>query len=205
MYDQYHTFWRRVGAAIIDSFVLFPVGFVIGLAMAIAIFAGAEGFVIAAIIAINVASLGYTIGMHGLYGATVGKKATGIRVVDAVSQGKITWAQAFRRDLLAIVTAVTSYGVLFIVSGANLEDDTFQQVNRILQWIGAGWFIAELITMMSNPRRRSLHDYLAGTVVIKTGHQQSAESHPDYITNPLAQPGYPQYPPPPTLKKPGGW
>jgi uncharacterized RDD family membrane protein YckC len=30
------------------------------------------------------------------------------------------------------------------------------------------WFLAEVITMLTNEKRRALHDFLAGTVVIRT-------------------------------------
>ncbi|MCA9786465.1 MAG: hypothetical protein KC488_07925, partial [Candidatus Cloacimonetes bacterium] len=29
------------------------------------------------------------------------------------------------------------------------------------------WWILEILTMFSNPKRRALHDYIAGTVVIR--------------------------------------
>jgi len=35
------------------------------------------------------------------------------------------------------------------------------------------WGILEIITMMTNRRRRSLHDYIAGSVVIKTDYCDS--------------------------------
>ncbi len=31
-----------------------------------------------------------------------------------------------------------------------------------------GWWIAEIITMLTNEKRRAIHDYIAGTVVVRT-------------------------------------
>ena len=30
------------------------------------------------------------------------------------------------------------------------------------------WFLAEVVTMLTNEKRRALHDYIAGTVVVRT-------------------------------------
>ena len=36
----------------------------------------------------------------------------------------------------------------------------------ILSIAGAGWFFLEIVTMLSNEKRRAFHDYIAGTVVV---------------------------------------
>jgi uncharacterized RDD family membrane protein YckC len=33
-------------------------------------------------------------------------------------------------------------------------------------WIGVLWFWSEIVTMLFNRRRRALHDFIAGTVVL---------------------------------------
>ena len=35
------------------------------------------------------------------------------------------------------------------------------------------WFFAEVITMLTNQKRRALHDFIAGTVVIRTNAQHA--------------------------------
>jgi hypothetical protein len=34
------------------------------------------------------------------------------------------------------------------------------------------WFFAEVLTMLTNEKRRALHDFIAGTVVIRTNTQE---------------------------------
>lgn len=38
----------------------------------------------------------------------------------------------------------------------------------LLALIPLVWFVAEVLTMLTNERRRALHDFIAGTVVIRT-------------------------------------
>jgi uncharacterized RDD family membrane protein YckC len=45
---------------------------------------------------------------------------------------------------------------------------------RALEWVLAAvsrsqllWFMAEILTMLSNRKRRAIHDFLAGTVVVR--------------------------------------
>jgi hypothetical protein len=35
-------------------------------------------------------------------------------------------------------------------------------------WIWLAWLVLELLTMLTNPQRRALHDFIAGTVVVRT-------------------------------------
>lgn len=34
------------------------------------------------------------------------------------------------------------------------------------------WFVAEVLTMLTNEKRRALHDFIAGTVVVRTNIKQ---------------------------------
>jgi uncharacterized RDD family membrane protein YckC len=35
------------------------------------------------------------------------------------------------------------------------------------------WFLAEVLTMLTNDKRRALHDFIAGTVVVRTNTEHS--------------------------------
>ena len=43
----------------------------------------------------------------------------------------------------------------------------------LLSVIEGLWFLAELLTMFTNPKRRALHDFIAGTVVVRTNVEQA--------------------------------
>ena len=53
------------------------------------------------------------------------------------------------------------------------------QHRRIGFWIefaaGTGWFLAELVTMLTNAKRRALHDY-AGSVVVQLDRRLAEET-----------------------------
>jgi hypothetical protein len=44
------------------------------------------------------------------------------------------------------------------------------------------WFVAEVLTMLTNDKRRALHDFVAGTVVVRTNTEDSI-AQPDAAPN----------------------
>lgn len=41
-----------------------------------------------------------------------------------------------------------------------------------------GWVLSELVVLLLNEKKRALHDYLAGTVVVILPHQAGGARHP---------------------------
>jgi hypothetical protein len=53
-----------------------------------------------------------------------------------------------------------------------------QPFNLFLELPG-WWFVAEVITMLTNEKRRALHDFIAGTIVVRTNLEpQNVQSVP---------------------------
>jgi len=44
------------------------------------------------------------------------------------------------------------------------------------------WFLAEVLTMLTNEKRRALHDFIAGTIVVRTN-AESGSAQPDAAPN----------------------
>ena len=124
--------------------------------------------------------IGYSICGHGLFGRTVGKWSMGIRVV-RVSGERIGWRVAWQRSSVDIL--LSAIGVVeWIVALVTLADPDYygvrwsQRVANVAahepSWtvwatrLGVIWFWSEVVTMLFNERRRALHDFIAGTVVI---------------------------------------
>jgi uncharacterized RDD family membrane protein YckC len=42
------------------------------------------------------------------------------------------------------------------------------QESILLSYVSLGWFITEVVTMLTNKKRRALHDFIANTVVINS-------------------------------------
>lgn len=50
----------------------------------------------------------------------------------------------------------------------NEQSQSTEQAFWLLTALPGLWFIAEVLTMLTNDKRRALHDVIAGTVVIRT-------------------------------------
>lgn len=191
--DRYHTFWLRFAATVIDGAVVGPVGMVSVLAAGY----GSEAVAIALALVVAPAGWAYTSYCHGRWGMTVGKRAVGIAVVRADSGGPIGYRRAILRDVgtvaFSLLAALILIGEvrdgdvehyrLFDFDRLQVEQQageapSFDEATRPLRetWsparllqvlLGSCWSFAELITMLSNERRRAIHDFIGGTVVVK--------------------------------------
>lgn len=163
---KYKTFWRRFAASIIDVLVLSPLFLIEWL-----IFGTPDtGQEELAVFVINFLVFGfYSVNMTGLHGGTVGKKAMGLQVLDGNDeQSYIGFGRALKRDsplLISEVLAIIYMLVSLENNPAGFDDQ--DPIIRNLDNLVAIWFIAELITMLGNERRRAIHDILANSVVVK--------------------------------------
>jgi uncharacterized RDD family membrane protein YckC len=163
--NKYLTFWPRFWAPAIDEIVLWlPTSLVPYIIYRI--FALESNSINILYASENIIYFLYSIYFHGSYGATVGKMATKVKVVDAITEEPITFKKAFIRDSIPLILSIVI--VIYIplseegISNADIKSHIF------LHFIVWFWFLAEVITMLTNDKRRALHDYIAGTVVIRT-------------------------------------
>ncbi|MBV9242206.1 MAG: RDD family protein, partial [Acidobacteria bacterium] len=107
---------------------------------------------------------------HGLYGKTLGKHVMKIMVVDNKTEIKITWAQAFLRDSFFIVvnTLAVAIDLYCIATGVTQLSPGLLAVAFVLNYGPLMWFVTEIVTCLTNHKRRALHDFIAGTVVVRS-------------------------------------
>ncbi len=171
---RYRTFGPRFWAWPVDSSVLMPLTTAISMLQSLNL-----PRVPAALLVIieNLAWLIYTVTMHARYGQTVGKMVTKVRVVDSRTEGKISWGQASIREGIPMILSLglVVYEVYGILSGrfTARSFENSQALNNnglifLLTGIPGLWFLAEVLTMLTNRQRRALHDFIAGTVVVRT-------------------------------------
>jgi uncharacterized RDD family membrane protein YckC len=173
---NYANFWQRFAAIWIDGAVIFfPVMFAemrpASLPKVVAILL---------VVPISGAYCAYTNFCHGRFGKTVGKHVMGIRVVQLTGE-RIGWREAWLRSsvdvVFSTVQAIGSFIALAAISDADYFGvDWMQRVQNLQNlkpaWIGWTmtaseiWFWSEVVVMLFNEKRRSLHDFIAGTVVI---------------------------------------
>jgi len=168
--SKYQTFWRRFGAGLLDGLVFLPLGFIdpwkwsyqipIYLLVAWFIFHETCWYL-------------YSVLMHGRYGQTLGKMVCKVRVLDKSETKPISYRQAFFRDIILIITGL---GFSATMLPAVLHGKNPYEINESMEWLylllwsslSTFWLLAELITMLTNKKRRAIHDFIAGSVVVKS-------------------------------------
>jgi uncharacterized RDD family membrane protein YckC len=159
---KYRTFWRRNGAYLLDFLVVLPLIAAQGALVVTELHPALKtvGYLVCWVVV-----RGYSAVMHWRYGATLGKMATGVRVI-GISEDSLTLRQALVREAINIGYAVhpTIRDVGLIVTSAPMVADSGSADGWII-FVVAG---LELGTMLTNAKRRSLDDFIAGTVVVRT-------------------------------------
>jgi uncharacterized RDD family membrane protein YckC len=172
--DKYRTFWRRVGAAIIDSVVMIPLMWLLdpdtyGVRAPL-------GIVVIHALNYSVPIL-YSVLLHARYGQTWGKMAVGVTVMNLDESQLPTLRQAVLRDIGEIVIngAIFIYLASFVMTRTYTPGDEYQSSFwEVLAWASVSWTVLEIVTMLTNKKRRAVHDFIAGTVVIRSRSQENA-------------------------------
>lgn len=123
----------------------------------------------------------YSIYLVRRYGGTPGKLLMGIRIIK-ISGDDVTWKEAILREIVNILLMVfTAIITMFAIS--KIEPIHYNTLNWMQKEIYIGtfmpslgalsmkisiaWTLSELLVLLLNNRKRALHDYIAGTVVVK--------------------------------------
>ena len=112
----------------------------------------------------------YSVVMHARFGQTVGKMVARVKVLDVSEERLPSFQQAYLREIGTLVIGVFGlmYLIHLIVLGTYDPSAEFEGLpGDIMSWAFAGWFLLEIFTMWTNDKRRALHDYIAGTVVVR--------------------------------------
>jgi uncharacterized RDD family membrane protein YckC len=161
---RYDTFAKRLLAGIVDGIIFMPLSILV---KELDHSDNTNTFISVAFIYV-VCRLLYTVIGHGKYGQTIGKRVMNIKVFDLQEQHVIGYKKAFARDSVWFIAEITGLVYLMVagyevVPGDKITDNYLTSFVRIT--IGS-WFLLELISMFFNDKRRAIHDYLAGSVVI---------------------------------------
>jgi uncharacterized RDD family membrane protein YckC len=178
--------FRRFYALIVDSLILLPLSLLSMWAM----FA-VRGPALLVLIPLSLVGPAYHIWFHARSGQTIGKRIADIRVL-RVSGERISWREALRRSVVDVVLGIpTVIAVVLAVSNFTDADLSLGFVERaqLLEARGPGWgryaryaanawYWSELVFMLFNAKRRALHDYIAGTVVVHEAAEHAPEGAP---------------------------
>ena len=164
---KYRTFWPRFWAGLIDGLVLLPLDYIdhrIWLKSS-----KIPSLIILLWFLFNSLSfVTYSVLMHGYLGQTLGKMVCRVKVFD-ISEGRLRFKQAIRRDIVPIILILVHLPFLIPTVFSNINPFD-QELSFSMLFFGSIiflWFLLEMITMFSNEKRRALHDYIAGSIVIR--------------------------------------
>jgi uncharacterized RDD family membrane protein YckC len=172
----YAGFWKRFGAAIVDTLVFIPFMVVFHFTQGLSILSAMATIVVSSLL-----FSAYTVYFHYKFGATLGKMAVGIKITFP-DGSKIGLKQALLRSsvdlgfaffmVLAQVTAITNadpniYLNAGFMARAEYIMPLFPAWYGLVSTVSQLWFWSEFLVLLFNKRKRAIHDFIAGTVVIK--------------------------------------
>jgi len=164
---QYATFWKRVGAGFLDFAALAPLQWLHSY-----IWNSTENPFILILFGIlsSFSYLAYSIYFISKFGMTPGKMVTGV-IVKKVDESRIpTVKQAILRDIVnVIINPILCIIMIINVMNGELGNRGSGSLKNmmILSGIMGIWGILEFVTMLMSKKRRAVHDFIAGTVVVR--------------------------------------
>jgi uncharacterized RDD family membrane protein YckC len=173
---EYAGFWRRFGAMWIDMLVFTPV-----IVLAIYLEDKSRLFQLYWLVPSILIGIWFNVYLVFRYGGTPGKLLLNIQV-SMLDGAKVTLKSAFMRYVvLFVISLFTSVGM--IMATFEMSDVQYLSLDIIerqsaLDSIAPSWYTSaqiatqvwvwsEFIIMLFNHKRRAIHDFMAGTIVIK--------------------------------------
>ena len=177
----YAGFWKRFCAGWVDIFVILPLAYLL-----IWLESFDKNIAILLVIPSTALFAMYHVYFNVRFGGTLGKLAVGIRVAKPDGT-KIGWPEAWKRSSVdigfALLMLCVEVWALTQVNGEQYSTTAFAKRMHLLQSYYPSWFYivtiaqnvwiwSEVVVLLFNKRKRALHDFIAGTVVI---HKEFAE------------------------------
>jgi len=184
---RYAGFWKRFGAGWIDGFVLLlPFLFLMWLQSV------SRTWAFLTLIPLTFSFYAYEIYLHGRWGQTIGKRSQDISVV-SLDGTSITWKQAFLRSSvglgLGVLSSISTLVALFSMTDGEFSTLSWMELavrqSELSPYIDQIviatyiWTGSEVVVLLFNRKKRALHDFIAGTVVVESPQPEEAMSSAD--------------------------
>jgi uncharacterized RDD family membrane protein YckC len=167
----YGTFWPRLGAVLIDGLVVSP------LVLPLSYYNMIQWKSPALYVLVSLLGLAYKPFCEFMYGATIGKKAVKLKVVN-LQYGKANLTEVLGRNIFNLATGLISIFLtlsVFTMAGFEeihgfMEYSNFISQQQTLNWFGrlSGiHYIVDVIFLWTDDKKRTLHDRIGRTYVIR--------------------------------------
>lgn len=173
----YGGFKLRLGSILLDFLIFIPLFAIMHYLHSLD-----KNFKIATSLFFFFFGLWYSIYLPKKYGGTPGKLILGIRILK-INGEEIGWKESILRNLIETVLSI--FGTVVMIACVLKADNeiylsktwvqkgayitTFApKLFNIHLWANSIWMYSELIILLLNKRKRALHDFIAGTVIVKT-------------------------------------
>ncbi len=160
--NKYKTFWQRLFASIVDWLVFIP--FII-FEQVVPVMDN-KWLYIGYNLTYTICWTLYSVIGVGKYGQTIGKKQMKIKIFSLDEKKLIGYKRAFFREAVWFFVSIGGIVWLYFTTSntAPFRDELIGKNNMLI--ISSIWLIVELVTMFFNTKRRAVHDFMAGSVVI---------------------------------------
>lgn len=183
----YAGFWRRLGAGLVDTIVFVP-----AIVLYFWLSSLSRTTALLVIVPNSLLYFSYEVYFHWRFGQTLGKMAAGIRVL-SIDGASVSLRQAVLRSSVDFV-----FAVLVIAGGmvalARFPDAEYSQTSWLHRqhqltqlrpawsaWVSSAqniWVWSEVMTVLFNRKKRAIHDFIAGTVVLVQGWPRPDQVYP---------------------------
>lgn len=173
----YAGFWTRLGALLLDFIFILPVVFLVLYLNGLG-----KNMYFYTVIPNLIFGLWYHIYLPKQYGGTPGKLAVGISIIRLDGQ-PIDWKEAFLRHVVLFALTILS-SIVMTSSLLAADEETFASLTWLQQsqylmslspiffkfytWTSNIWIYSEFVVLLTNKRKRAIHDFIAGTVIVRT-------------------------------------
>lgn len=188
----YAGFWRRFASLLIDSLLTMPY-----LWLDVYLRSKNEMLFYSTLLFGFVFQLWFSIYLVKVFGGTPGRLIVGIKILK-LNGSDITWREAILRESLSIGFSIFAF-MLSLYALPLIDWDYYDQMgwlekskyvfgltpkwDSIFNWSSSLWIFSEFVVLLLNKQKRAIHDYIAGTVIIKTKYIDKFREGIQYLQN----------------------
>ncbi|MEL1240271.1 RDD family protein [Flavobacterium flavipallidum] len=173
----YAGFFVRFGSLLLDAIIMLPLIYIIFYINGLSI-----NMYFYTIIPNLLFGIWYNIYLPKRYGGTPGKLIAGIKIIK-INGKPIAWKEAILRHSVSLLLTFFSI-VTMIMCLLKADETVFESLDwlkkagylmslepvpfKIHVWVSNIWIYSEFFILLTNKRKRAAHDFIAGTVVVRS-------------------------------------